>query len=228
MASYYSYDIHGNVKTLLHDYKQGTLGKYNNRWKKIRYRYDLISGNVNWVGYQPGKKDAFYHRYSYDAINRLTNVETSRDSIFWENDAYYQYYKHGLLARTVIGQQQVQGIDNAYTLEGNLKGVNGTTLNATFDIGGDGASGSLVPKDVFGFGIPYYGNKDYTPINSSVKPFAAVAGNKPLFNGNISAISQSISTLGTPLEYSSVAVPRRLYMRIVRNVFGDALILRSL
>ncbi|WP_072364652.1 hypothetical protein [Chitinophaga sancti] len=63
MASYYSYDIHGNVKTLLHDYKQGTLGKYNNRWKKIQYKYDLISGKVNWVGYPPGKKDAFYHLF---------------------------------------------------------------------------------------------------------------------------------------------------------------------
>ncbi|RFM29277.1 hypothetical protein DXN04_33570 [Chitinophaga silvisoli] len=93
-------------------------------------------------------------------------------------------------------------IDKAYTLKGCLKGVNSTTLNSTFDIGGDGTSGSLVPKDVFGFGIHYYGNKDYTPINSSVKPFVAAVGNKPLFNGNISAISQSISSISTPLEYT--------------------------
>jgi|GEM_PF-6791568 len=53
-----------------------------NRWKKIAYQYDLISGKVNTVSYQPGQPDAFYHRYSYDAENRITNVETSKDSIY--------------------------------------------------------------------------------------------------------------------------------------------------
>jgi len=51
-------------------------------------------------------------------------------------------------------------------------------------------------------GIHYFGNREYTPVNTTVKPFAAAVGNSPLFNGNISAISQSISTLGTPLEYT--------------------------
>jgi len=41
----------------------------------------LISGKVNHVGYQPGERDAFYPRYSYDAENRITNAETSRDSL---------------------------------------------------------------------------------------------------------------------------------------------------
>ncbi|SFW81981.1 RHS repeat-associated core domain-containing protein [Chitinophaga sancti] len=202
VATFYSYDIHGNVKTLLHDYKQGALSRFANRWKKIGYKYDLISGKVNWVGYQPGQKDAYYHRYSYDALNRLTNVETSRDSVFWENDAYYQYYRHGALARTVIGQQQVQGIDNAYTLEGWLKGINGTAGTSSFDIGGDGASGSQVAKDVFGYANHYYGNNDYKPVNSAVMPFAGGVGNKRLFNGNIAAMSQNTPSLGTALEYS--------------------------
>jgi hypothetical protein len=39
-------------------------------------------------------------------------------------------YKHGPLARSVIGQQQVQGLDYAYTLEGWLKGVSSTTLQS--------------------------------------------------------------------------------------------------
>ncbi|WPQ66303.1 hypothetical protein SIO70_15690 [Chitinophaga sancti] len=201
-GTFYSYDIHGNVKSLLQDYKHGNMLINGNRFKTINYEYDLISGKVNFVAYEPGKKDAFYHRYSYDAENRLTNVETSHDSIYWENDAWYEYYKHGPLARAVIGQQQVQGIDYAYTLQGWLKGINSTALTPTFDIGGDGASGSLVAKDAFGFGIHYFGNREYTPVSTSVKPFAAAVGNSPLFNGNISAISQSISTLGTPLEYT--------------------------
>ncbi|WP_440134895.1 RHS repeat domain-containing protein, partial [Chitinophaga sancti] len=202
MATFYSYDIHGNVKALLHDYKQGTLGRFSNRWKKIQYKYDLISGKVNWVGYQPNQKDAFYHRYTYDALNRLTNVEISHDSIFWENDAYYQYYKHGSLARTVIGQQQVQGMDYAYTLEGWLKGINSTAVTSAFDMGGDGASGSQVAKDVFGYSNHYYGSKDYKPVSSSVTPFAGGVSIKPVYNGNIAAISQNTPSLGTALEYT--------------------------
>ncbi len=117
-GTFYSYDIHGNVDTLIQDFKKSPLQATGNRWRKIVYRYDLISGKVNEVAYQPGEPDAFYHRYSYDAENRVTNVETSRDSIYWENDAFYQYYKHGPLARAILGQQQVQGLDYAYTLQG--------------------------------------------------------------------------------------------------------------
>ncbi|WP_343692798.1 hypothetical protein [Chitinophaga sp.] len=202
VATFYSYDIHGNVKTLLHDYKQGALGRYGNRWKKIGYSYDLISGKVNWIGYQPNQKDAFYHRYRYDALNRLTNVETSHDSVFWENDAYYQYYRHGALARAVIGQQQVQGMDYAYTIEGYLKGINSTAVMPDFDIGGDGAVGSLVARDLLGYSYHYYGNKDYTPINSSITPFAAGVGIKKLYNGNIAAISQNMPSVGPAFEYT--------------------------
>ncbi|OMP75490.1 hypothetical protein BW716_30005 [[Flexibacter] sp. ATCC 35208] len=80
-ASFYSYDIGGSVDTVLHDYKQGILQQQNNRFKKLVYHYDLISGKTNQLDYQPGQKDAFYHRYTYDAINRVTNVETSHDGI---------------------------------------------------------------------------------------------------------------------------------------------------
>ena len=75
--------------------------------------YDLISGKVNEVAYQPGQADAFYHRYSYDAENKLTDVETSKEHVYWEKDATYQYYKHGPLARTTLGNLQVQGLDYA-------------------------------------------------------------------------------------------------------------------
>lgn len=44
------------------------------RYKKITYNYDLISGKVNQVSYQPCKPDAYYHRYEYDAENRLIQV----------------------------------------------------------------------------------------------------------------------------------------------------------
>lgn len=204
-ATFYSYDIHGNVDTLVQDYKRGTMADSMNRFKKVIYDYDLLSGKVNQVAYQPGYKDALYHRYIYDAENRLTNVETSRDSIYWENDAFYQYYKHGPLARAVIGQQQVQGIDYAYTLQGWLKGVNGSGV--ANDMGGDGQpnTNSPVAKDAFGFTLHYYGNRDYRPIGANVKSLAGInasAGFRPLYNGNIAAMGVQLPILGEPLLYT--------------------------
>ncbi len=118
-ATFYSYDIHGNADTVVQDFTIASLPSGSNRfWKKIVYQYDLISGKINQVAYQPGQPDAFYQRYTYNADNLLTNAESSTDSIYWENEAFYRYYAHGPLARTVIGQQQVQGVDYAYTLQG--------------------------------------------------------------------------------------------------------------
>ncbi|MFZ4059558.1 MAG: hypothetical protein ACOYKE_15545, partial [Ferruginibacter sp.] len=106
-ATHYSYDLHGNVDVLLQDFNSGTMKTTNNRFKRLEYNYDLISGKVNEVAYQPGKTDGFYHRYSYDAENRITVVETSQDRVVWEEDARYSYYKHGPLARTELGQLRV-------------------------------------------------------------------------------------------------------------------------
>ncbi|HEY4062666.1 MAG TPA: DUF6443 domain-containing protein, partial [Puia sp.] len=67
-ATFYSYDIHGNVDSLLQDYgASGVMNPNGNRFKLIKYDYDLISGKVNQVSYQPGQADGFYHQYSYDA-----------------------------------------------------------------------------------------------------------------------------------------------------------------
>lgn len=115
-STYYSYDILGNVDTLVQDYGSSDQVDYpdvtnvmnstQNRFKKIVYDFDLVSGKVNKVSYQHGYADAFYHGYQYDAENRITNVQTSSDSVNWDNDAFYSYYKHGPLARTILGQQQ--------------------------------------------------------------------------------------------------------------------------
>jgi hypothetical protein len=80
-STYYSYDILGNVDTLLQDCRFGTMQANGNRFKKVVYDFDLVSDKVNQVSYQPGQRDAFYHRYVYDADNRITNVLTSADSI---------------------------------------------------------------------------------------------------------------------------------------------------
>ena len=93
-ATYYTYDIHGNVDTLVQDYRGIAAMSEEHRYKKVAYQYDLISGKVNQVHYQPGSRDAFYHAYNYDAENRITAVYTSRDSVYWEREAIYEYYKH--------------------------------------------------------------------------------------------------------------------------------------
>lgn len=215
-ATFYSYDVHGNVDTLLQDYgssqsplsanamnSSGT-GPGGNRWKRIVYRYDLISGKVNEVAYQPGARDAFYHRYSYDAENRLTLTETSKDKIVWEKDARYNYYKHGALARTVLGELQVQGLDYAYTLPGQLKGINSTSAgDGTYDMANDGKTGganSLVARDVMGISLSYYSG-DYKPIGTGLLPFATVNTGNDLFNGNIKNTTINIPKLGDAITY---------------------------
>jgi hypothetical protein len=223
-ATFYSYDIHGNVDTLLQDFKTGmgaVLCDNNdpsgNRWKRIIYDYDLISGKVNDVAYQPGKSDQFFHHYNYDAENRITEVQTSSDKIYWESDATYEYYKHGPLARTVLGNDQVQGIDYAYTLQGWLKGVNSSSVgDGLFDMGNDGVpntSNSLVALDAYGFNLNYFSG-DYSPIiNSSVcpNPFSIVSApfisnsnvGANLFNGNIGSMLVNIPKLSitnSPLD----------------------------
>ena len=198
-ATFYTYDILGNVDTLLQDYGRpdgvpNIMNMNGNRFKKIVYQYDLISGKVNMVMYQPGWGDRFYHRYSYDAENRLTLVETSFDSLVWERDARYEYYRHGPLARMVIGEQMVQGLDYAYTLQGWLKGINSTGGTRSHDMGSDGQAGSLnqyTARDVLSMSLNYF-EGDYKAINGSVDPFPAYSNQlgqayRPLYNGNISS-----------------------------------------
>ncbi|WP_290793195.1 RHS repeat-associated core domain-containing protein [Flavihumibacter sp. UBA7668] len=215
-ASFYSYDIHGNVDTLLQDYGSNDPATVNvmnsngNRWKKIVYQYDLISGKVNEVAYNSGQVDQFFHRYQYDADNRLIEVETSPDYWVWSKDARYQYYKHGPLARMELGDQQVQGLDYAYTLQGWLKGVNGNSLfNGQFDMGGDGAATGrhkYVARDAFAFSLHYY-QGDYTPIGTATTYFPGFSAylnqdHRPLYNGNISSMVVNIGKLNSPVVYN--------------------------
>jgi hypothetical protein len=53
-ATHYDYDIHGNVVTLVQDNKLlGALTSLSGqRFKKLEYIFDLISGNVHRVDYQ--------------------------------------------------------------------------------------------------------------------------------------------------------------------------------
>ncbi|MBF4494421.1 hypothetical protein IR010_17890, partial [Flavobacterium sp. MR2016-29] len=224
-AILYNYDVHGNVKEIVNYYTalknpnctqtviNTTTGQTNDcevHLKRIVYDYDLISGNVNTVKFQPNKFDQFTHRYNYDADNRIVNVETSSDGTLWEKDASYKYYAHGPLARVELGDKKVQGIDYAYTLQGWLKTVNGENLSSSDnDLGKDGASASSTKtKDAFGYSLSYYDN-DYKAISGdngsdSFKPLMVSRNTtgtslQNLYNGNIKQMTTAIRKEGDQL-----------------------------
>ena len=127
--TYYSYDVHGNVEWLVQDIPG--FSQYH-----VGYEYDLVSNKVLKVKFNQGRLDAFYHKYSYDADNRILAVYTSKDNQIWDKDASYEYYKHGPLRRTVIGEDRVQGLDYTYTIHGWLKAINGIKPTEKASIGG--------------------------------------------------------------------------------------------
>lgn len=203
--TYYSYDVHGNVKKLGRQIQSLSNNYMDQGLKVIDYYYDLVSGKVNHVVYQQGETDQFIHTYRYDADNRITMVFTGHRPEMMEADANYQYYLHGPLARTELGRQLVQGVDYAYTIQGWLKGVNSGTANLQVDMGRDddfGLANNLhrnFAKDEFGFILNYY-NGDYTAVNSAYGSFvpAYASGStykgamSNLYNGNISGMITAI------------------------------------
>lgn len=170
MFTYFSYDPHGNVEWLVQN-----INGFKNY---ISYEYDLVSGNVLKVKYNEVRKDQFYHRYTYDADNRITLTETSRDGKLFDRDARYEYYDHGPLKRSLIGEDKVQGLDYVYTIQGWLKAMNNAAaLAETGNVG----------KDAFAMTLAYYSG-DYvrsgSPYNSTASEHLQ---GKDLFNGNISS-----------------------------------------
>ena len=196
--TYYSYDPHGNVEWLAQKLP-GLDAKF------ISYEYDLISNKVLRVSYQDGARDQFYHRYEYDDDNRLLAVYTSADGQIWDQDARYEYYAHGPLKRTVLGQDQVQGLDYTYTLQGWLKGINHPNLDSSQDPGKDGAT-SGAGVDAFGMTLGYF-QGDYVRPGSflDATPTGGTANanlfepnaSQNLYNGNI-ATWQSRNRQDTP------------------------------
>ena len=241
-ATHYDYDIHGNVKTLLQD--NADLGALNQlasqRFKRMDYTFDLISGNVHRVDYETNKADQWHHAYSYDADNRITAVYTTSATPLvndplamsslqnepllnptWEKEAAFSYYAHGPLARTVIGEQEVQGLDYVYTLQGWIKGVNSNNLDANNDPGKDGlglSANHRVAQDVMGYSLHYF-NNDYLPIVNGNTTFMAdqtnsdmLQNSSDLYNGNIARMvttitdpnSRAVLPLGNAYQYDQL------------------------
>ncbi|WP_186280096.1 RHS repeat-associated core domain-containing protein [Fluviicola chungangensis] len=228
-ATHYNYDIHGNVKLLVHDNQKMAVtypSLASQRFKQMEYSYDLLSGNVHRMSVQAGQADQWHHAYTYDADNRIRKVYTNTHEPLtkinrltqnkenelsanadWQNDAQYYYYAHGPLARVEVGQNNLQGVDYYYNLQGWLKGVNSSVLEADENAGDrtdpgqdsdpDGVN-AYFAKDVFGFGLHYY-EGDYAAI-SGATPEAPVnasshAGlnSSDLYNGNIRYMQTAIT-----------------------------------
>ncbi|HRE52056.1 MAG TPA: hypothetical protein PK339_11580 [Flavitalea sp.] len=215
-ASFYGYDIAGNVKNLW-QHVQG-IG-----FKSLQYEYDLASGKVNFISYQDGANDRFYYQYKYDRDIRLVEALTGTEAdilpqgselLNEKTNVTYQYYLHGPLARMELGHDKVQGVDYAYTLQGWLKGINGHRLNAAQEMGNDGVANTdraTIARDVMAYTLGYY-QGDYQPIGAgSATAFpmqfstqsADITGHD-LFNGNISHTTVALSKFrnGDPVGYS--------------------------
>ena len=225
-AMFYNYDIHGNVKELVHYYTDLYEAGKTKHLKRVAYDYDLISGNVDRVTYQNGKPDQFIHKYTYDADNRITAAQTSRDGYVWEEDASYQYYDHGPMARMEVGDKKVQGMDYVYTLQGWLKSVNGEYIeDPDNDFGKDGTGGSMVARDAFGYSLGYY-TGDYTAVGTNVTTENHFSLSNPeinsLYNGNINQMVTSLrETENTML---SAQVNRYTYDQLnrIKSMTSDA------
>ncbi|MCX6180363.1 MAG: hypothetical protein NT150_00350, partial [Bacteroidetes bacterium] len=206
--SYFSYDIHGNVQWLVQQVPG--IGK-----SYVKYEYDLVSNKVLAVHYNEGRADQFHQYYEYDADSRITKVYSSRETqnvvktssenikgrgtivkgkysgIISTKEAHYDYFKHGPLKRTELGNDNVQGTDYTYTIHGWLKAVNHPSLVSTDDPGLDGYGGSTFGKDVFGMALGYYEDdfkRTSSPFNTTnTKIITSESGQNPLYNGNISS-----------------------------------------
>lgn len=213
-ATHYSYDVLGNVKTLWQDIKPLETALAGQGLKQVDYDFDLQSGKVNKAIYQAGKTDQFIYRYLYDADNRLINAATSRDGLVWQQDAAYRYYLHGPLARLELGENKVQGVDYAHTLQGWFKGINSISLDADQDMAKDGKQGTafgLFGRDVMGLSLGYH-STDYDPIGKDTA--AAFAGTytypaslgtgNGLYNGNVVTTTVALDKLNNraPVGYA--------------------------
>ena len=193
-TTYYSYDVYGRVKWMVQNITG--LGV-----KTIDYKYNPITGNVVEVDYQRhSPAERFIHKYTYNIVDQLVQVETSTDGSTFTNQAKYYYYETGALKRTELADN-LQGIDYIYNLAGQLKAINHPSGNPVNDPGGDGAASgahSNFSPDVFSMSLDYY-TGDYTRTNTPTA-IAKVTNGTDQYNGNIKAMTWKTHPLMTAPE----------------------------
>ncbi|MBI2281716.1 MAG: hypothetical protein HYU68_13660 [Bacteroidetes bacterium] len=188
--TWYSYDMNGRT-TFTVEY---ILGAGGGNFKTMLYEYDA-SGNLVKTIYQKDNTEYFEHKNTFDAGQQITKVETSTNGVGYTQQASYNYYQHGALKRTEIGDK-LQGIDYVYTLDGKLKSMNSPSLGVN-DPGNDSYANNGVFTDVFGMTIDYHQN-DYTRLGTSIN---YGLGTNQKFTGTINQVRWNIDapTLNTNL-----------------------------
>lgn len=178
VRTFFTYDPHGNVTSVVNDIpvndEPDNSAQSDRLIKKTDYSFDLSTGNISAVDFQKGQSDAFLHKFTCDAANRLKIVETSRNDVLWDRDVVYDYNLDGSLRRETIGEDSVQGRDYTYTLLGQIKGINHPSLDPDKDPGGDGATSgvhSTVGKDAFGMSFHYHEDDFLRSYNTAESPF---------------------------------------------------------
>ncbi|MEW8561006.1 MAG: RHS repeat-associated core domain-containing protein [Candidatus Thiodiazotropha sp.] len=205
----YGYSSFGLVRLL--NTEQPELGQ-----KTTRYMHDPVDDVLRSLEYQvapvssPRMADEFRQRFEYDSERRVKTVLSSTDGVIWDRDARYDYYDHGPIRRLVLGEDEVQGVDYVYTIQGWLKAINAGDASSQRDPGGDSLIGnvhSTVPRDVLGLLITYF-DQDYQPTTapfmSSDDGTDSIFGPEqhPLFNGLIK--SRVLTNRGLTADPSSV------------------------
>jgi Bacterial toxin 23 len=207
VVTIYSYDRNGNVEwiaSLIADMPPNY----------VRYEYDLVSGSVTQVVVNECDMDAWFQKYTYNTDKKIVDVFTSKDGVIWDNDAHYSYFKHGPLQNTIIGQDKVQKVNFAYTIEGWLKGINHLSAENSFTTP-YGDVPFAVP-DLFAYKIHYYA-KDFDRVgsgfNTNTTNYGFVNSPGQLFNGNISGIATYIHN---PDQNTSVSNHHLSYGQVYR------------
>ncbi len=199
-ATVYDYDQTGNVRNIYQHLKINRGDWQHAADRKISYAFSLYSGKVNKVTYDPGTDRSFSHVYKYDSDNRIRRVYTQRAGETLYKEAEYFYYPHGPLSRIEIGEDIVQDLDYAYTIQGWLKSINP-------DVESEPGLNAYIPGDRFMYGLGYH-HGDYTPVGGSFPDLLSYTqysagsryGNiglkyRGLFNGNIAYTLSGIDSL---------------------------------
>ncbi|MBB6499355.1 RHS repeat domain-containing protein [Pedobacter cryoconitis] len=199
-----SWTENSNAKTWYSYNEQGKLTwvvKYVNGlgYKTFDYNYNFL-GKVTTVSYQKNNPaESFYHYYTYDTDQRLSNVQTSRDGVNKLQQAGYQYYLHGPIKRVELGDQ-LQGLDYVYTAQGKLKSINSASGDPAKDPGHDGQN-SFTP-DAFSMQLEYF-NGDYSRTGTNIGSVNSVQN---YYNGNVNAFGWQSKKPQGVVSISGIAI----------------------
>ncbi len=164
LSKWFSYDDFGRLSWMVVHYNgmgQSTI----EGTKTYHMDYDLL-GNLKCMTYQKNNEsERFDYMYAYNADMQLVSVTiktnyVSGTPVLVQEVASYEYYPDGKLKRTVV-EEDLQGIDYVYTINGWLKSINNPNLGLEYagkmtDPGQDDLATNSVCKDVFGMTLDYF------------------------------------------------------------------------